>query len=81
MMVGYGFIRTHRPHISLEPLGYCVVAEAGCNWYLSILIYSLYKKNIYLWISTIALTYIYASFYILYLICVCTTPRETLALE
>jgi hypothetical protein len=21
----------------------CVVAQAGCNWYLSILIYSLYK--------------------------------------
>jgi hypothetical protein len=26
------------------PLGYCIVAEAGCNWYLSILIYSLYQK-------------------------------------
>jgi hypothetical protein len=30
---------------SVLPLGYCVVAEAGCNWYLSILIYSLYQKN------------------------------------
>jgi hypothetical protein len=29
---------------SVLPLGYCVVAEAECNWYLSILIYSLYKK-------------------------------------
>jgi hypothetical protein len=26
-------------------LGYYVVAEAGCNWYLSILIYSLYQKK------------------------------------
>jgi hypothetical protein len=30
---------------SVLPLGYCVVAEAGCNWYLSILIYSLYQKK------------------------------------
>jgi hypothetical protein len=29
---------------SVLPLGYCVVAEAECNWYLSILIYSFYKK-------------------------------------
>jgi hypothetical protein len=27
------------------PLGYCIVAEARYNWYLSILIYSLYKKS------------------------------------
>jgi hypothetical protein len=27
-------------------LGYCVVAEVGCNWYLMILIYYLYRKNI-----------------------------------
>jgi hypothetical protein len=26
-------------------VGNCVVAEAGCNWYLSILIYSFYQKN------------------------------------
>jgi hypothetical protein len=32
---------------SVLPLGYCVVAEAGYNWYLSILIYSLYQKNHY----------------------------------
>jgi hypothetical protein len=30
---------------SVLPLGYCIVAEAGCNLYLSILIYSLYKKK------------------------------------
>jgi hypothetical protein len=30
---------------SVLPLGYCVVAEVGCNWYLLILIYSLYKKK------------------------------------
>jgi hypothetical protein len=28
------------------PLGWCVVAEAGYNWYLLILIYSLYRKII-----------------------------------
>jgi membrane protein implicated in regulation of membrane protease activity len=27
------------------PLWYCVVAEADCNWYLSILIYFLYRKK------------------------------------
>jgi hypothetical protein len=26
-------------------LGHCVVVEAGCNWYPSILIYSLYRKR------------------------------------
>jgi hypothetical protein len=33
------------PCVSILPFGYCVVAEAGCNWYISILIYSLYKKK------------------------------------
>jgi hypothetical protein len=47
------------------PLGWCVVAEAGCNWYLLILIYSLYLKkdasefrkisNIVLWTEGIVL--------------------------
>jgi hypothetical protein len=30
---------------SILPLGYCIVAETGCNWYVSILIYSLFRKN------------------------------------
>jgi hypothetical protein len=27
-------------------LGYCLVVEAGCNWYHSILIYFLYRKKL-----------------------------------
>jgi hypothetical protein len=30
---------------SVLPLGYCVVGKAGCNWYLSVLINSLYRKK------------------------------------
>ena len=31
-------------YASVLPLGCCVVAETRCNWYLLILIYSLYRK-------------------------------------
>jgi hypothetical protein len=41
---------------SVLPLGYCIVAEAGCNWYLSILIYSLYRRiNVVLVCTTLCL--------------------------
>jgi hypothetical protein len=31
--------------VSVLPLRYCIVADAGCNWYLLILINSLYQKT------------------------------------
>jgi hypothetical protein len=37
---------------SVLPLGCCVVAETRCNWYLLILIYTLYRKNILLEANT-----------------------------
>jgi hypothetical protein len=36
-------------YASVLPFRYCVVAEARCNWYLSILLYYLYRKKNYPW--------------------------------